>query len=150
MTFKFSGSVRTCACTLRDVLCGRCVCMCHYLRVQPLHELTLCSVRLSYFLLFLRLITCLRAKKWSFVRPPRSHSPLLLPFLSLSPSLSNVLPLLHGSSTQQKSVMASLLYPDTPDGSFPKLFFYFFDRKTLSAVCYFCVTLLTSAVRVSN
>lgn len=54
-----------CGCVQRGV--WLCVWMCHYLCVQLQHELTLCSVKLSYFLLFLSLITCLRAKKWSFV-----------------------------------------------------------------------------------
>lgn len=59
--------VMVCGCVRRGV--WLCVWTCHYLCVQLQHELTLCSVKLSYFLLFLSLITCLRAKKWSFVPP---------------------------------------------------------------------------------
>lgn len=114
--------VRVCACVCVCTGPSACVCVCHYLCVQPQHEFLLCSVMLSYFLLFFSLITCHRVKKWSFVPPSlwavcalscfRSH--ILLPFCFsfLFPKLNSCLS--HHSSpacTYLSGLLTSLFLP---------------------------------------
>lgn len=122
--------------------CGRCVRMCH-VHVQRTHKLNLCSVKLWYFRLFLPLIICPRAEKWSFVRLLCSRSALLLSSLSLTFFLLFFVDSLHSSS------WLSVAQRMQKTERFSNCFSHFLIAKT-SAVCCSCVTLLTAAGRVSN
>lgn len=127
-----------------------------HLRLQPQQELTLCSVKSSCFLLFLPLISCLRPERGSFVRT----APLVLS----SPSSFSLFVSFTSSCSPSSSRFLCSFPPRSNGPSWPLSLcrtrgermerssncFGFFDGKALSAVCFFCETLLTSAVCVSN